>query len=138
MTEQPQPAPTPEERPLWKLDRSEQRILAITFVGGVASIVVAAVIIGTAIALARHVNGSSVAATLNSMGTSSFLITVGICIFVLAGALLVNPATQKVSGKPFARVRRIASFVAWACSGILTLSGIVAGLAFIGMAAGIH
>ena len=65
MTEQPRPAPAPEgqpsapapeERPIWKLDRSEQRILLITFVGGVASIVVAAGIIGGAIANARRLN----------------------------------------------------------------------------------
>jgi hypothetical protein len=53
MTEQPQPASPADERPLWKLDRSEQRVLAITFVGGVPPIVVGASLIGLAIALGR-------------------------------------------------------------------------------------
>jgi len=54
------PAPIPEasapkvaERSLWKLSRDEQRILMITFVGGLASIVVGACVIGGSIALAR-------------------------------------------------------------------------------------
>jgi len=54
------PAPIPEasapkvaERSLWKLSRDEQRILMITFVGGLASIVVGACVIGGLIALAR-------------------------------------------------------------------------------------
>lgn len=43
-----------EERPLWKLDRNEQRILVITFVGGLASIIVGAAVVGVAIALAHR------------------------------------------------------------------------------------
>ena len=41
------------ERPFWVLDSQEQRLLWITFVGGVASIVVSAAILGVAVALAR-------------------------------------------------------------------------------------
>jgi hypothetical protein len=45
--------PASQDRPLWSLSRDEQRILAITFVGGLASIILAAGIIGAAIALGR-------------------------------------------------------------------------------------
>lgn len=45
---------TQEERPAWKLDRNEQRMLVITFIGGLASIIVGACLIGGAIALARY------------------------------------------------------------------------------------
>lgn len=40
------------DRPLWKLDLNEQRILLTTFLGGLASIIVGACFIGLAIALA--------------------------------------------------------------------------------------
>ena len=43
-----------QERPLWKLNRDEQRVLLITFIGGFASIIAAAVIIGSAIAIAHY------------------------------------------------------------------------------------
>jgi hypothetical protein len=42
-----------EDRPLWHLSRDEQRILLITFAGGLASIVVGAALIGISFALAR-------------------------------------------------------------------------------------
>jgi hypothetical protein len=42
-----------EERRLWELSLDEKRILLVTFLGGVASIVVGAALIGVAIALAR-------------------------------------------------------------------------------------
>jgi xanthine/uracil permease len=42
-----------KERPLWSLNRDEQRLLWITFVGGLASILVGAGVIGAAIALGR-------------------------------------------------------------------------------------
>jgi hypothetical protein len=58
MTEEQEQAQAPEERPLWKLDRGEQRVLLITFVGGLASIVVAAIIIGLAVAFARYLNST--------------------------------------------------------------------------------
>ena len=38
---------------MWRLNRDEQRILIITFVGGVGSLLVSACIIGGAIAIAR-------------------------------------------------------------------------------------
>jgi hypothetical protein len=49
----PASADKTKEKPLWALDSQEQRLLWITFVGGVASIVVSAAILGVSIALAR-------------------------------------------------------------------------------------
>lgn len=46
--------PADEERPVWALSREDQRLLWVTFIGGVASFIVGAVIIGVAIALARY------------------------------------------------------------------------------------
>jgi len=47
-------APEVVERPLWPLSRDEQRVLIITFVGGLASIVAGACVIGGAIAMTRY------------------------------------------------------------------------------------
>ena len=76
MTEQPQPAPTPDERPLWKLDRGEWRTLIITFAGGFGSIVAAACVIGLAIALARWENKSGLGyvAAGTAVGIGTFLV----------------------------------------------------------------
>ena len=46
--------PADEERSVWALSREDQRLLWVTFIGGVASFIVGAVIIGVAIALARY------------------------------------------------------------------------------------
>jgi hypothetical protein len=46
-------APQVAERPLWELSRDEQRVLIITFVGGLTSIVAGVCIVGGAIALVR-------------------------------------------------------------------------------------
>jgi hypothetical protein len=54
-TEQPQSAQAPEEQSLWRLNRDEQRTLIITFIGGLASIVAAACVLGGAIALDRWI-----------------------------------------------------------------------------------
>ena len=43
-----------QDRPLRKLNRDEQRVLLITFIGGFASIIAAAVVIGLALAIARY------------------------------------------------------------------------------------
>jgi hypothetical protein len=42
-----------DDRPVWQLSRDEQRVLLITFVGGLGAIVIGAAIIGLALALAR-------------------------------------------------------------------------------------
>jgi type III secretory pathway component EscS len=46
-------APQVEDRPLWDLSRDDQRVLIITFVGGLASLVAGASVIGGAIALVQ-------------------------------------------------------------------------------------
>ena len=46
-------APQVAERPLWVLSRDEQRVLIITFAGGLASIVAGVGVVGGAIALVR-------------------------------------------------------------------------------------
>jgi hypothetical protein len=43
----------PDRRELWDLSRDDQRLLIITFVGGLASLVAGACVIGGAIALVR-------------------------------------------------------------------------------------
>jgi Kef-type K+ transport system membrane component KefB len=45
----------PNERPLWNLNRDDQRLLAITFAGGLGSLVLAACLLAGAIAIARRV-----------------------------------------------------------------------------------
>lgn len=51
-------APKVVERPLWVLSRDEQRVLIITFVGGLASIIASVCVLGGAIALARWMRAS--------------------------------------------------------------------------------
>ena len=65
-----------QERPLWKLNRDEQRVLLITFVGGLASIIAAAVIIGSAIAIARYERSfnSSTGLAAGTIATGGFAI----------------------------------------------------------------
>ena len=46
-------APEVVDRPLWVLSRDEQRVLIITFVGGVASVVAGVCVVGGAIAVLR-------------------------------------------------------------------------------------
>jgi hypothetical protein len=43
-----------DDKRLWELSRDEQRLLLITFAGGLASIVVGAVMVGGSIALAQY------------------------------------------------------------------------------------
>jgi hypothetical protein len=139
MTEQPQPPPTPGERPLWKLDRGEQRVLAITFVGGVASIVAAAVIVGGAIALARaysHVSGRHPTAIRNDLpnvvyiGSAVILLTFGVLAAVGWGPKWLGGDNILL----FHFILRVALIVA----GIIVLLFIVILLTLIGAAAGIH
>jgi hypothetical protein len=94
MTEQPQPAAAPEERSLWQLDRGEQRVLLITFVGGVASIVAAALIVGGAIAIARRSSGGtgSWAALTWSVGVFFVLAVMGTRSLLRSGAHPPGPA----------------------------------------------
>jgi hypothetical protein len=124
-------------RPLWKLDRGEQRVLMITFAGGVASIVVAAIILGTAIALARaakHHNAAAAAYTgLNDVRLAlTNWKSLGI---LLAGFFLLVLATAVIPSA----VRTIAvGLTTLIIAVVVGLSAIVLVLAVIGLAAGVH
>ena len=125
MAEQSQPAPTPAERPLWKLDRGEQRVLLITFVGGVASIVTAACVIGGAIAadraLARvqhgHINWVTEATD------------TGILLVIGVGTLFLTRRRHRTEGMDWTSV-----FGAVVYGLLLAFSLLI----WIGLAAGIH
>src|SRR6266568_983575 len=52
------PAPHAVQRPPWVLSHDEQRALIITFIGGLASIIAGACVIGGAIAMARSMKAS--------------------------------------------------------------------------------
>jgi hypothetical protein len=132
MTEQSQPAATSEERPLWKLDRNEQRVLLITFVGGVASLIVSAFIIGAAIALAHATHATK--PVTNGVGNAiSVGSAIALVLMVIAfTAVLREPAPP---GKRFdAAIRR----VAWVYIGICALALIFLLLTGLGLAAGVH
>jgi hypothetical protein len=110
--------PVPDERPLWSLTRSEKRILWVTFIGGVASIVVGAVIIGAAIGLDRWLLKDS---------ATGFWLGIAIALFVFAmsaAALLIvrpgHPSNMRIIG--------------WVWVVFMTLYG----LAGLGYAAGFH
>jgi hypothetical protein len=52
----PRGKPAASDRHVWTLNRDEQRTVIITFVGGLGSIIFGAVILGSAVALARWLN----------------------------------------------------------------------------------
>jgi hypothetical protein len=128
MIGQPQPAPAPKERPLWQLDRGEQRALLITFVGGVASIVVAAIILGVAIALAHAF----------SSHTSKPIIDIAITTigYMVLGAFAIPflVATKRPANRFLLMVR----YSAWVVVGLAGLGIFIFMLAEIGYIAGIH
>ena len=125
MTDPPPPAPPPEDRPLWKLDRGEQRVLLITFVGGVASIVTAACVIGGAIAadraLARvqhgHINWVTEATD------------TGILLVIGVGTLFLTRRRHRTKGMNW-----IPAYAAVIYGLLLAFSLLI----WIGLAAGIH
>jgi hypothetical protein len=106
MTEQPQPPPAPEQRPLWKLDRGEQRVLFVTFVGGVASIVVAAMV-GGAIALghvyrnlnARHAAGFAEGGKIYGYVMGSLIALKGGWLWLLFTDRLLRLLVHRVVGR---------------------------------------
>jgi hypothetical protein len=129
-TRKPDGALAPEERPLWELDHGEQRVLVITFVGGVASLVVAAVIVGAAIALAHALNRRHVTYPDSPL-----------FFFILAAFALVVVAIGVISGqsgKRFRAVRRAASSLLDVLALVAALIAIVGLLTLIGMAAGVR
>jgi hypothetical protein len=72
------------ERSLWQLGRDEQRVLIITFVGGLASIVAAAVVVGGAIALAHYEQeGNSLSALAGGTGLAVLLVALSAAVVLL-------------------------------------------------------
>jgi hypothetical protein len=70
--------PADGDRLLWSLNRDEQRLLWITFVRGLASILVGAAVIGGAIAVARYeVRVSSLLSLAGSTGFVLLLVVIG-------------------------------------------------------------
>jgi hypothetical protein len=128
MTEEQQSASVPEERPLWKLDRGEQRILLITFVGGVGSIIVGAFFIGIAIALGRalahHMQPNLVPPS-----------AVGIGFWVSCCVGLVGFAMVFLGSVKGAVVLR---GVGWGLIAMCVLAWLLLALAVMGVAIGVH
>jgi hypothetical protein len=107
------------ERPVWVLSRDEQRVLIITFVGGLASIIAGACVIGVAIAVARYVRVSHYPLIAQLSWTGLYILFVAVLILYR---------------------RRSGTIPPWIYSALLLLL-VPAGeflLAWIGMAAGIH
>ncbi len=123
-------APQVVERPLWVLSRDEQRVLIITFVGGLASIVAGAIFIAAAIALGRIYGHWNPSLPWSAGGLLALLI-----VGFLAGPLTRQAFRDKQPGKPFANaLRRLAQVVL----GTVFLIIVLQVLALIGLAAGLH
>jgi hypothetical protein len=120
MTEQPQPEPPPGVRPLWELNRDEQRTMFITVVGGLGSIILGAVFLGVVIALARF---------LKTHPFNEFLGFVAIGAFAIA---FVDGLIERRRGRRVTLRRLGQVFVA-----LIVLVWIVYLLALIGQAAGV-
>jgi hypothetical protein len=111
---------------LWKWTEADRRLLIITFAGGIASIVVAAVIIGIAISFAR----------VQKPGSGVVHLTDWAYVIVLSGGGLVGPllAPTKRQRKPWPIALRavwrvlLGLYIVLAVLLILTLAGIAAGV----------
>ena len=112
-------APKAVERPLWVLSRDEQRVLIVTFVGGLASIIASACVIGGAIALARALQ----------KGHFPLTPTYGTAAFILIGVLII---TGLRSSSELLNFFAKLFLPLWGFPFALLL------LAWIGIAAGIH
>ncbi len=66
-----------EQEPWWELSREEQRNLAITFVGGLGSIVVGACVIGGGIVVARFIEPHHKPGELGSLAVATALCLTG-------------------------------------------------------------
>lgn len=129
MTAQPQPAPPSEERPLWKLNRDEQRMMMITVVGGLVSILLGAVIIGIAIGFARASYHNKVLhSALHSEAAAAVMLPLAVVLGVFA-AWEPNP-----SRKVWIRIRRRMGPV---IIGLWVLAILITLLIWTGQAAGI-
>ena len=113
-----------EDRPVWSLTRDEQRILAITFVGGLASIIAGVMIVGLSLALLRYVGPPS------GHTTASFLLDQGAVTAIAA----VGTAACILHARRF----RLLSRAYWIpVSLIFVLIDTVVTLTWVGLAAGV-
>lgn len=72
-------------RPVWSLTRDEQRVLAITFVGGLASIIAGVMIVGLSLALLRYLErprGHATASFLEYQGVLTLCAAMGTAGFI--------------------------------------------------------
>ena len=113
-------APKVAERPLWQLSRDEQRVLIITFVGGLASIAAGACVIGGAIALSRWVRAQHIPLVALILLTALYI-----------SSMIWGASLRRRSSKPWPRHL----FIMW-LGMFVGLSMLL--LAWIGFAAGIH
>ena len=111
------------ERSLWDLSRDEQRILIITFVGGLASIVVGACVIGGAIGIARSLRTDHYPLNDQFIGTAT--VTLIIAVFVIY---------RLRAGAEYKPLLRLMLIVMVPVAVLLAMFL----LAWIGLAAGIH
>jgi len=118
-------APQVVERPLWELSRDEQRVLIITFVGGLASIVAGVCIVGGAIALARWLRTQHLPLGFLILFTAIYIFS------VTTGSTGLRESLRRGSSKRWPRHR----FILWLCL-LVGLSMML--LVWIGLAAGIH
>jgi hypothetical protein len=131
MTAQPQRAPPSEERPLWKLNRDEQRMMMITVVGGLVSILLGAVIIGVAIAFTRlSYHNKVLHAGLHTGAWLPVTLPLAAVLAILLAIARTAHPTRKVSTRNFRRV-------AQGIIGLVVLVGVIQVLVWIGDAAGI-
>lgn len=97
-------APEVVERPLWVLSRDEQRVLIITFVGGLASVVAGVCVIGGALALVRGLRAIHL-----SLGLLAYSTAVYIFAVVLGFYTRRRGPESSLRG-----IDRVAVFVCWA------------------------
>jgi hypothetical protein len=113
---------TQKERPIWKLDGSEQRQLIITFVGGLASIIVGGCVLGVAAVLARNEERGQGFTLIGLMDGTASLGT-----FLVLSFLFMSTVKSRLAKRIF-QVALIAFVL------LLTLAVLV----WIGIAAGLH
>ena len=129
-------AATAAERPLWQLSRDEQRALIITFVGGLASILVGAVVIGGAVALAHYEQKGQSLSDLAVLTGVSILLTALSAALVLVSVLSKRRPLGKL--RPFRLIWTVlgAICILLVISSALLLCALI--LTWIGIVAGIH
>jgi hypothetical protein len=112
-------------RPLWQLSRDEQRVLLITFVGGLASIMVGAALVGVAFVLAHYEQKIHPQNWFTFGLTTGILVAMTVLLFV-AHWTIPRPDRGAVYRRALALVDTLVA-LSW-CICILWLVGVVAGI----------